>query len=187
MINSYNGLKNGSGLNGSINPKKLNGLNVHNTNGNVFEKGTDEEYNYKNNKKPVAFSTHEAILTHKQIKEPHLNSLYQLNAGIYHPTKPLPLPPFEDMPVPIPGGFCEKSGTSVIFDEDVHLNLGNYYSKIPTKTCKIESKDFFNIYAYDSPVKTMFLHCIFVYSVLNQNFTSAACLCRLYPQRTIRD
>ena len=49
---------------------------------------------------------------------------YQLNAGIYHGTKALPMPPFQDMPVPIPGGFCEKSGTTVIFDEDVHLNLG---------------------------------------------------------------
>jgi len=117
-------LKNKNGFNGSINPKSLNGVNGHDTNGHVFEKGTEPESNYKNNKKPVAFSTHEAILTHKQIKEPHLNELYQLNAGIYHPTKPLPLPAFEGMPVPIPGGFCEKSGTTVIFDEDVHLNLG---------------------------------------------------------------
>ena len=122
MINSYNGMKTKTGINGSINPKALNEVNGHFGKGNVYENGT--ENNYKNNNKPHAFSTHEAITTRKQIREPHLNTLYQLSAGIYHPTKVLPMPPFDDMPVPIPGGFCEKSGTTVIFDEDVHLNLG---------------------------------------------------------------
>ena len=122
MINSYNGMKTKTGINGSINPKTFNEVNGHFGKGNVYENGT--ENNYKNNEKPHAFSTHEAITTRKQIREPHLNTLYQLSAGIYHPTKVLPMPPFDDMPVPIPGGFCEKSGTTVIFDEDVHLNLG---------------------------------------------------------------
>ena len=93
----------------------MNGHNGH---------SIDDENNYKNNSKPYAYSTHEANITRKQIRQPHDHQLYQLNAGIYHGTKALPLPPFEDMPVPIPGGFCEKSGTTVIFDEDVHLNLG---------------------------------------------------------------
>jgi len=82
----------------------------------------DDKKNHKN--LPHAFSTHEANITNKKIHNPHDHDLYQLNAGIYHGTKALPLPPFDDMPVPIPGGFCEKSGTTVIFDEDVHLNLG---------------------------------------------------------------
>ena len=68
-------------------------------------------------------------MTRKCIKEPDLLTFFEENAGVSHPTKALPLPPFEGMPVPIPGGFCEKSGTTVIFDEDRHLNLG--------KVCKI--------------------------------------------------
>ena len=99
----------------------VNGTNGYDTNGN----STDEN-NYKNNNKRYAYSTHEAIVTHKCIKEPDLLTFFQESAGLCHPTKALPMPPFEGMPVPIPGGFCEKSGTTVIFDEEKHLNLGTF-------------------------------------------------------------
>ena len=109
----------------------LNGKNGLETNGHSFENGTStDENNYKNNNKAYAYSTHEAIVTRKCIKEPDLLTFFQENTGICHPTKALPLPPFEGMPVPIPGGFCEKSGTTVIFDEDAHLNLGKVFKAI---------------------------------------------------------
>ena len=103
-----------------------NGINGYDANGHVFENGKAHESENNNKNLPYALTTNEAILRRKKIKEPHLNTFFQLNAGHYHATKVLPLPPFDDMPVPIPGGFCHKSGTAVIFDEDVHLNLGNY-------------------------------------------------------------
>ena len=115
MLSSH---KNTNGFHETINPKGHNGINGHNGH------SIDDEWNYRNNSTPFANSTHEANVTKKKIREPHDHTLYQLNAGIYHGTKALPMPPFDDMPVPIPGGFCEKSGTTVIFDEDVHLNLG---------------------------------------------------------------
>jgi hypothetical protein len=120
MLNSYqNGLNKTNGYQG------LNGKNGYETNGHSLKNGNStDENNYKNNTKNCAYSTHEAIVTRKCIKEPDLLSFFQENSGTCHPTKALPLPPFDGMPVPIPGGFCEKSGTTVIFDEDRHLNLG---------------------------------------------------------------
>ena len=136
MIFTSNGVKSANcfdGTNGTSTniPKGRNGINGHDQYGHAFENGktSHSENNAKNKNLRYAMSTHEAILTNKQIKEPHLQTLFQLNAGLYHGTKALPLPPFEGMPVPIPGGFCEagKGLPPVIFDEDVHLNLGNYF------------------------------------------------------------
>ena len=123
MLNSYqNGSMKINGYQG------LNGKNGFETNGKSFENGNSTNgNNYKKNGRN-SYSTHEAIVTRKCIKEPDMLTIFRESEGLNHPTKALPLPPFEGMPVPIPGGFCEKSGTSVIFDEEVHLNLGKVCS-----------------------------------------------------------
>ena len=79
------------------------------SNGHVLENG----------KKAFITPTQEAILSCKKIKDIHSLSLFELNKGITHRMKALPLPPSEGMPVPIPGAWEEPE-----FDENLHLNLG---------------------------------------------------------------
>ena len=43
MINSYNGMKTKTGINGSINPKAVNEVDGHFGKGNVYENGTENK------------------------------------------------------------------------------------------------------------------------------------------------
>ena len=106
-----------------------NASNGHSNNNNNKEFAPSKKFapNGRNGPSPIvntgnALTTSDAINRGVKIAEPHLHSLYQVNAGVCHRMKPCPLPPSDGMPVPTPGEWEEPE-----FDEDIHLNLGSNY------------------------------------------------------------